>query len=43
MRIELMYGRRLDVVASGRPTSDVQRAMVIVRHKTAKHTVERPL
>ncbi|WP_244283300.1 polyprenyl synthetase family protein [Streptomyces flavidovirens] len=43
MRTELMYGQYLDVVAAGRPTSDIERAMEIVRYKTAKYTVERPL
>ncbi|MFD9535381.1 polyprenyl synthetase family protein [Streptomyces sp. NPDC060010] len=43
MRTEVMYGQYLDVVAAGRPTSDMERAMAIVHYKTAKYSVERPL
>ncbi|ARZ72523.1 geranylgeranyl diphosphate synthase [Streptomyces albireticuli] len=43
MRSEVMYGQYLDVTAAGRPTADVERALRIVRCKTAKYTVERPL
>lgn len=43
MRCEVMYGQYLDVTATGRPTSDRGHAMEIVRYKTAKYTVERPL
>ncbi|WP_171162107.1 polyprenyl synthetase family protein [Streptomyces sp. I05A-00742] len=43
MRGEVMYGQYLDVTAAGRPTADVEQALRIVRYKTAKYTVERPL
>ncbi|MFD7663754.1 polyprenyl synthetase family protein [Streptomyces sp. NPDC059788] len=43
MRCEVMYGQYLDVAATGRPTPDLGHAMEIVRYKTAKYTVERPL
>ncbi|MGW2597159.1 polyprenyl synthetase family protein [Streptomyces klenkii] len=43
MRSEVMYGQYLDVTAAARPTADVEQAMRIVRYKTAKYTVERPL
>ncbi|GGV58125.1 polyprenyl synthetase family protein [Streptomyces spectabilis] len=43
MRSEVMYGQYLDVTAANRPTTDVERALQIVRYKTAKYTVERPL
>ena len=43
MRSEVMYGQYLDVTAVGHPTPDVDRAMRIVRYKTAKYTCERPL
>ncbi|GHE42423.1 polyprenyl synthetase family protein [Streptomyces capitiformicae] len=43
MRSEVMYGQYLDVTAAGRLTADVEQALHIVRYKTAKYTVERPL
>ncbi|MEU1779055.1 polyprenyl synthetase family protein [Streptomyces abikoensis] len=43
MRWEVMYGQYLDLTATGRPTADLGRALRIVRYKTAKYTVERPL
>ncbi|MFM9456131.1 polyprenyl synthetase family protein [Streptomyces europaeiscabiei] len=43
MRSEVMYGQYLDVTAAGRPAADVEQALRIVRYKTAKYTVERPL
>ncbi|MFD7235965.1 polyprenyl synthetase family protein [Streptomyces syringium] len=43
MRTEVMYGQYLDVTAAGCPTADVERALRIVRYKTAKYTIERPL
>ncbi|MFF2194409.1 polyprenyl synthetase family protein [Streptomyces sp. NPDC058157] len=43
MRSEVMYGQYLDVTTAGHPTTDVERALRIVRYKTAKYTVERPL
>ncbi len=43
MRDEVVYGQYLDITAVGRITPDVDRAMRIVRYKTAKYTCERPL
>lgn len=43
MRHDVMQGQILDVTAGGRPTNDVDRAMAIVRHKTAGYTIEHPL
>lgn len=43
MRSEVMYGQYLDVTAASHPTADVEYALRIVRYKTAKYTVERPL
>ncbi|MFD0357735.1 polyprenyl synthetase family protein [Streptomyces sp. NPDC127110] len=43
MRTEVMYGQYLDIAATGSPTDDLDRALAIVRYKTAKYTVERPL
>ncbi|MFH8350373.1 polyprenyl synthetase family protein [Streptomyces sp. NPDC018045] len=30
-------------IVTGRPTADVNRALAIIRYKTAKYTIERPL
>ncbi|MEV0742867.1 polyprenyl synthetase family protein [Streptomyces sp. NPDC050549] len=43
MRTEVMYGQYLDVTATGQPTADIERAQTIIRYKTAKYTIERPL
>ncbi|MFF4331141.1 polyprenyl synthetase family protein [Streptomyces sp. NPDC001591] len=43
MRTEVMSGQYLDVTGSGRRSADVERALTVVRYKTAKYTVERPL
>ncbi|MFG2291488.1 polyprenyl synthetase family protein [Streptomyces sp. NPDC048595] len=43
MRTELMYGQYLDLLATGRPSTDVDAALRIARFKSAKYTVERPL
>ncbi|PSJ24282.1 geranylgeranyl diphosphate synthase [Streptosporangium nondiastaticum] len=43
MRTEVMYGQCLDLLATGRPTASTAHALAIVRCKTAKYTVERPL
>lgn len=43
MRAEVMYGQYLDLTATGRPTTDIARALTTIRYKTAKYTVERPL
>ncbi|MEU6114535.1 polyprenyl synthetase family protein [Streptomyces sp. NPDC047117] len=43
MRTEVMYGQHLDVTATGDATASLERALAIVRFKSAKYTVERPL
>lgn len=43
MRTEVMYGQYLDLLSTGRPTTDLGHAMLIARLKTAKYTIERPL
>jgi geranylgeranyl diphosphate synthase type I len=43
MRWEVMYGQYLDLLATGRPTTDTARAMKVIRYKSAKYTIERPL
>src|ERR1041384_706255 len=43
MRTEIMYGQYLDLVATGSPTDDVERALTIARYKTSKYSIERPL
>ncbi|MFI6690783.1 polyprenyl synthetase family protein [Streptomyces sp. NPDC050433] len=43
MRSELMYGQLLDLQSTGRLTGDVETALHVIRYKTAKYTVERPL
>ncbi|GAA3920156.1 polyprenyl synthetase family protein [Streptomyces lacrimifluminis] len=43
MRTEVMYGQYLDLLTAGRPTADVDAALTVVRYKTAKYTLERPL
>lgn len=43
MRGEVLLGQHMDLMATGRPTDDVEHAMTIARLKTAKYTVERPL
>ncbi len=43
MRTEVMHGQYLDLTATGRPSADVESALAIIRYKTAKYTVERPL
>ncbi|WP_030842326.1 polyprenyl synthetase family protein [Streptomyces sp. NRRL F-4474] len=43
MRTEVMYGQYLDLLATGHPGRDVEAAMRIVRYKTARYTIERPL
>ncbi|MFE0062278.1 polyprenyl synthetase family protein [Streptomyces sp. NPDC059003] len=40
---EVMYGQYLDLTATGRPTDDVGQALTVIRYKTAKYTIERPL
>ncbi|SCE01006.1 geranylgeranyl diphosphate synthase, type I [Streptomyces sp. DvalAA-14] len=43
MRSEVMYGQYLDLMATGRPTVVIEDALRIIRYKTAKYTMERPL
>ncbi|WEB45116.1 polyprenyl synthetase family protein [Streptomyces yunnanensis] len=43
MRTEVIYGQYLDVTATGCPTPDLERALAIIRYKTAKYTCESPL
>lgn len=43
MRSELMHGQYLDLLATGRPTADVEHSLRIIRLKTARYTIERPL
>ncbi|MFI5778031.1 polyprenyl synthetase family protein [Nocardia sp. NPDC051570] len=43
MRSEVDYGQYLDLRTTGRPTSDLDRALEIIRYKTSAYTVERPL
>ncbi|MFI9260276.1 polyprenyl synthetase family protein [Streptomyces sioyaensis] len=43
MRSEVMQGQYLDLLATGKVTGDLKQAMDVVRYKTAKYTVERPL
>lgn len=43
MRIELVYGQYLDLLTVGRLTDDVDATLTVIRYKTAKYTIERPL
>ncbi|MDX3763131.1 polyprenyl synthetase family protein [Streptomyces sp. AK02-04a] len=43
MRTEVMYGQLLDIQATGHLTNDLEATLRIIRYKTAKYTVERPL
>ncbi|WP_054814858.1 polyprenyl synthetase family protein [Nocardia arizonensis] len=43
MRADVMYGQYLDLLSTARPTSDLERALRIVRYKTVSYTCERPL
>lgn len=43
MRSEVMYGQLLDLQTTGRLTGDIETALHVIRYKTAKYTVERPL
>ncbi|MCZ9344006.1 polyprenyl synthetase family protein, partial [Streptomyces sp. TRM76130] len=38
MRGEVLLGQHMDLLATGRPTDDVEEAMTIARLKTAKYT-----
>lgn len=43
MRQEVIYGQYLDLTAPLRPLTDLDAAWQVIRYKTAKYTVERPL
>lgn len=43
MRTELMGGQYLDLLEQARGGGSVERAMLVVRYKSAKYTIERPL
>lgn len=43
MRSEVMYGQLLDLQSTGRLAGDVDTALHVIRYKTAKYTIERPL
>ncbi|MGK5632401.1 polyprenyl synthetase family protein [Streptomyces sp. URMC 123] len=43
MRTEVMQGQYLDLLSTGRLTGDIDLALTVVRYKSAKYTVERPL
>lgn len=43
MRADVMYGQYLDLFSTGYPTSDVDRALRIIRYKTVAYTCEHPL
>lgn len=43
MRSELMYGQYLDLLGNGDFDGGLDAALTVVRYKTAKYTVERPL
>jgi geranylgeranyl diphosphate synthase type I len=43
MRTELMAGQYLDLLEQARGGGSVERAMRVVRYKSAKYTIERPL
>ncbi|WP_078851272.1 polyprenyl synthetase family protein [Streptomyces sp. NRRL S-237] len=43
MRTELTQGQYLDLAHTGRPSGDLESALTVIRYKTAKYTVERPL
>ncbi|MFJ1706295.1 polyprenyl synthetase family protein [Kitasatospora sp. NPDC088346] len=43
MRSEVLYGQYLDLRTTGRLSDDVDTAVRVIRYKTAKYTVERPL
>ncbi|WP_064458535.1 polyprenyl synthetase family protein [Streptomyces hygroscopicus] len=43
MRTEVMLGQYLDLAATGELTDDVEATLTVVRYKTAKYTIERPL
>ncbi|CAL9338823.1 polyprenyl synthetase family protein [Streptomyces sp. NPDC095602] len=43
MRDEVVLGQYMDLLATGSPSGDVERALTIARLKSGKYTIERPL
>ncbi|MDH6118843.1 geranylgeranyl diphosphate synthase type I [Kitasatospora sp. GAS204A] len=43
MRSEVMYGQLLDLQTTGRLSADIDTPLHVIRYKTAKYTIERPL
>ncbi len=43
MRTELMAGQYLDLLEQARGGGSIERAMTVIRYKSAKYTIERPL
>lgn len=43
MRTEVVTGQYLDILAHARADADVDQALMVIRYKTARYTVERPL
>ncbi|MEV6426262.1 polyprenyl synthetase family protein [Nocardia sp. NPDC051463] len=43
MRSDVMYGQYLDLLATGSPSNDIDRALQIIRHKTVAYTFDSPL
>ncbi|MEU6411733.1 polyprenyl synthetase family protein [Microbispora sp. NPDC046933] len=43
MRTEVVTGQYLDILAHARADADVEQALTVIRYKTARYTVERPL
>ncbi|KIA63925.1 polyprenyl synthetase family protein [Nocardia vulneris] len=43
MRADVMYGQYLDLLTTACPSGDLDRALDIIRYKTASYTCERPL
>ncbi|MFF7635297.1 polyprenyl synthetase family protein [Kitasatospora sp. NPDC008050] len=43
LRTETLVGQYLDLATTGHPTADTDTAWRIIRYKTAKYTIERPL
>lgn len=43
MRVEVIYGQYLDLLATGDPADDLDRALEIIRYRTVAYTCERPL
>ncbi|MBT2453149.1 polyprenyl synthetase family protein [Streptomyces sp. ISL-43] len=43
MRSEVMYGQYLDLLATGNPSEDIGLPLKVIRYKTARYTIERPM